>query len=139
MSNSTTNNILVKTTKTHNHASIEKRGLSTENIIYKCIVSIPADSDKAYLWTIEKVLWKIYLNQRKPYMNTTLAKYICKHKQIHNRAPTLKWYIVKSVPSYCIVIKALRFVSTEIWNSDFPKLSFTKLNNNIILMVWYGV
>ena len=47
-------------------------------------------------------------------MNTTLAKYICEHKQIHNGAPTLKWYIVKSVPSYCIVIKALRFVSTEI-------------------------
>ena len=47
-------------------------------------------------------------------MNTPLAKYICEHKQIYNGAPTLKWYIVKSVPSYCIVIKALRFVSTEI-------------------------
>ena len=47
-------------------------------------------------------------------MNTTLAKYIYEHKQVHNRAPTLKWYIVKSVLSYCIVIKALCFVSTEI-------------------------
>ena len=47
-------------------------------------------------------------------MNTTLAKYICEHKQIHKRAPTLKWYIVKSVPSYCIVVKTLSFVSTEI-------------------------
>ena len=125
--------------KQQKHTTMHQRGLSTENIIYKCIVSILADSDKAYLWTIEKVLWKIYLNQRKPYMNTTLAKYICEHKQIHNRAPTLKWYIVESVPSYCIVIKALRFVSTEIWNSDFPKLSLTKLNNNIILMVWSGI
>ena len=72
-------------------------------------------------------------------MNTNLAKFICEHKQIHNREPTLKWYLVKSVLSYCIVIKALCFVSTEIWNSYFPRLSFTKLNNNIILMVWYGI
>ena len=31
---------------------------------------------------------------------TTLTKYVWELKQKHNITPTLKWYMVKSVPSY---------------------------------------
>ena len=37
---------------------------------------------------------------------TTLAKYVCEQKQRHNVTPTLKWYIVKSVPSYSNITKS---------------------------------
>ena len=37
---------------------------------------------------------------------TNLAKYAWEQKQRHNITPTLKWYIIKSVPSYCNVTKS---------------------------------
>ena len=36
----------------------------------------------------------------------TLAKYVWEQKQSHNITPTLKWYIVKSVPSYSHITKS---------------------------------
>ena len=36
---------------------------------------------------------------------TTLGKYVWEQKQQHNIAPTLKLYIVRSVPSYCNIMK----------------------------------
>ena len=36
---------------------------------------------------------------------TTLGKYVWEQKQRHNITPTLKWYIVKSVPTYSNITK----------------------------------
>ena len=37
---------------------------------------------------------------------TTLAKYVWGQKQRHNITPILKWYILKSVPSYFNITKS---------------------------------
>ena len=37
---------------------------------------------------------------------TALTKYVWEQKQRHNLTPTLKWYIVKSVPSYSNITKS---------------------------------
>ena len=91
----------------------------TENIIYNCIMSTFIVPDKAYLGTIDGGFQKRYLNQRsflknKSYTNTNLAMYIWEIKQKQNRTPILKCYVVKSVLSYCNVIKTLCFVFTKI-------------------------
>ena len=84
----------------------------TENIIYKCVVSTPGHSDKVYLGTAEGDFKKRYYNHISSFKNetqmnkTTLAKYVWEQKQRHNITPTLKWYIVKSVPSYSNITKS---------------------------------
>ena len=37
---------------------------------------------------------------------TTLAKYVWELKQKHKITPSLKWYIIKSVPSYSNITKS---------------------------------
>ena len=37
---------------------------------------------------------------------TTLTKYVWELKQKHKITPTLKWYIIKSVPSYSNITKS---------------------------------
>ena len=37
---------------------------------------------------------------------TTLGKYVGEQKQRYNITPTLKWYIVKSVPTYSNITKS---------------------------------
>ena len=84
-----------------------------ENIIYKCIVSLSGHPDKVCLGTAEgDFLKKGYYNHISSFKNetqmnkTNLAKYAWEQKQRHNITPTLKWYIIKSVPSYCNVTKS---------------------------------
>ena len=83
-----------------------------ENIIHKCIVSTSGYPDKVYLGTAERDFKKRYYNHISSFKNetqmnkTTLAKYVWEQKQRHNITPTLKWYIVKSVPSYSNITKS---------------------------------
>ena len=85
----------------------------TENIIYKCIASTSGHPDKVYLGTAEGDFKKRYYNHISSFKNetqmnkTTLAKYVWEQKQRHNLTPTLKWYIVKSVPSYSNITKSM--------------------------------
>ena len=84
----------------------------TENIIYKCITSRSGHPDKVYLGTAEGDFKKRYYNHISSFKNetqmnkTTLAKYGWEQKQRHTITPTLKWYIVKSVPSYSNITKS---------------------------------
>ena len=88
------------------------RKCRTENITYKCIVSTSGHPDKVYLGTAEGDFKKRYYNHISSFKNetqmnkTTLEKYVWKQKQRHNVKPTLKWYIVKSVPSYSNITKS---------------------------------
>ena len=84
----------------------------TENMIYKCIVSTCFHPDKAYLGTAEGEFKKRYYNHISSYRNetqmnkTTLANYVWELKQKHNITPTLRWYIIKSAPSYSSITKS---------------------------------
>ena len=75
------------------------------DIVYKCIASTLINPDKTYLGTAEGDLKKRYNNhtksfRRKWYSNETTSKYIWEIRKKYNEMPTLKWSIVKSVPSY---------------------------------------
>ena len=69
-------------------------------------------TDKVYLGTAEGDFKKRYYNHISSFKNetqmnkTTLAKYGWEQKQRHTITPTLKWYIVKSVPSYSNITKS---------------------------------
>ena len=88
------------------------RRCRTENIINKCIVSTSGHPDKVYLGTVEGDLEKRYYNHINSFKNeirinkTTLARYVWEQKRRHNITPTLKWFIVKSVPSYPNITKS---------------------------------
>ena len=52
---------------------------------------------------------------------TTLAKYVWELNQKHNLTPALKWYIIKSAPSYSNIKKAACYAYIKNFNSDLPK------------------
>ena len=85
---------------------------STKNITYKCIVSTSGHLDKAYLGTAEGDFKRRFYNHISSFKNetqmnkTNLAKYVWELKQKHNITPTLKWYIIKSVPFYANITKS---------------------------------
>ena len=82
----------------------------TENIIYKGITS--GHPQKVYFGTAEGDIITRYYNHISSFKNeiqmnkTTLAKYVWEQKQRYNITPTLKWYIVKSVPSCSNITKS---------------------------------
>ena len=89
-----------------------ERKCRTENLTYKCIAPTSGHPDKVYLGIAEGDLKKRYYNHISSFKNEirmnkdTLAKYVWEQKQRHNITPTLKWYIVKSVPSYSNITKS---------------------------------
>ena len=118
LSNHTTRNWLIQATIMRSHTTLEKKEnwslegkCRTENILYKCIVSTFGHPDKVYLGTVEGDFTKRHYNHISSFKNetqmnkTTLAKYVWEQKQRHNITPTLKWYMVKSVPSYSNITK----------------------------------
>ena len=78
--------------------------------MYKCVASVPERPDKVYLGTAEEFKTRFY-NHRKSFNNrhyakeTTLSSYIWEIKDQLNITPSLKWYIVKNVPSYSNISK----------------------------------
>ena len=75
--------------------------------------------DKTYLGTAEGGFKKGYYNhissfKNKTQMNkTTSAKYVWELKQKQNITPTLKCYVVKSVPSCSNIAKKLHVMPTR--------------------------
>ena len=91
----------------------------TENIIYKCITSTSGHPNKVSLGTAEGDFKKRYYNHTSSLKDetqrnkTTLAKFVWEQKQRHKITPTLKWYIVKSVPSYSNIMKSCMYAYTK--------------------------
>ena len=82
-----------------------------QNIVYKCIASTSMNRDKTYLGTTEGDFKKRYNNHTNSFRHkryskdTALSKYIWETKKEYNEMPTLKWSIVKYVPSYSNISK----------------------------------
>ena len=82
-----------------------------QNIVYKCIASTSMNPDKTYLGTTEGDFKERYNNHTNSFRHklyskeTALSKYIWEIKKEYNKMPTLKWSVVKSVPSYSGISK----------------------------------
>ena len=82
-----------------------------QGIVYKCIASTSINPDKIYLGSSEGDFKKRYNNRTKSFRHkryskeTTISKNISEIKKEYNEISTLKWPIVKSVPSYSNVSK----------------------------------
>ena len=80
--------------------------------------STSMNPDKTYLWTTEEDFKKRYTNHTKPFRHkwhskeATITKYIWEIKKEYNETPTLKWSLVKSVPSYSSVSKKMFIMSS---------------------------
>ena len=92
-----------------------------QNIVYKCIASTSMNPDKTYLGTTEGDFKKRYNNHTNSFRHklyskeTALSKYIWEIKKEYNKMPTLKWSVVKSVPSYSgISKKCLSFLHEKL-------------------------
>ena len=99
-----------------------------ENIVYKCVASLDWYPNKVYLGTAEGDFKQRFYNHRMPFNNedhstdTTLSKYVWVIKKKFKISPSLKWFIIKSVPAYsnisrnfsCICKKSLNFSITPI-------------------------
>ena len=92
-----------------NECPLENKCL-VENTIYKCTVTTSKET-KIYMGTAEGNFKKRFYNHKKSFKNkkysnhTTLSKYIWDTKEKHQETPTLKWSIVKQVPSYLNITK----------------------------------
>ena len=102
--NSRTGNIKPCNCRNKDECPLNGQCLS-QDIVYKCIASTSINPDKTYLGTAEGDSKKRYNNHTKSFSHrryskeTTLSKYIWEIKKEYNEMPTLKWSIVKSVPS----------------------------------------
>ena len=82
-----------------------------QNIVYKCTVSADEYPSKVYLGTAEGDFKQNLYNHRMSFdskgysANTTLSKYVWEMKKV-KITPSLKWYIVKSVPA-CLNISKI--------------------------------
>ena len=82
------------------------RKCQAQNIVYECIASKSINPRKTYLGTAEGDFKKRYINHTKSFRHkqyskkTILSKYIWEIKKEYNEITTLKWPVVKSVPSY---------------------------------------
>lgn len=76
------------------------------NVLYKCVASTPNEPDKTYIGITEREFKTRYYEQihsfkhRNHESDTELSKYVWKIKDKHKRMPSLKWSIIKSIPSY---------------------------------------
>ena len=83
----------------------------TQSIINKCTISTSVNSVKVYLGTAEGDFKKRLYDHTKSFRNKrhtndrSLSKYIWKIKEKHQENPSLKWLIIKSVPTYFNIAK----------------------------------
>ena len=82
-----------------------------QDVVYICITSTSMNPDKTYLGTAEGDFKKRYNNHTNSFRhnryskNTILSKYIWEIKKEYYEITTLKWSVVKSVPSYLNISK----------------------------------
>ena len=82
-----------------------------ENIVYKCVASVHGYPNKVYLGSAEGDFKQRFYNHRMSFNNegyytdTALSKYIWEIKRKLKIMPSLKWFIIKSVPAYSNIFK----------------------------------
>ena len=89
----------------HNRKTLTHKILDRNMKFYEVYLKFMQD---CYLWLLSFMLIPIYISflKIKKYSNgTTLSKYIWDTKEKHQETPTLKWSIVKQVPSYSNITK----------------------------------
>ena len=90
-----------------------------ENIVYKCVASVHGYPNKVYLGTAEGDFKQRFYNHRMSFNNeghstdTTLSKYVWEIKRKLKIMPSLKWYIIKSVPAYSNISKKCQLCLQE--------------------------
>ena len=118
----------------------------SQDISYRFTVSIWVNPDKVYLGTAEEDFKKRYHNHTKSFRNkrytndTSLSKYIWEIKEKHQKNPSLKWSIVKKVPTYSNITKkcVLRLhKKLEIFNYPHPKKLLNK-RSELVSKCWHG-
>ena len=91
----------------------------TENIVYKCASLVHGYPNKVYLGTTEGDFKKCFYNHWMSFNNkghstdTTLSKYVWEIKRKLKIMPSLKWYIIKSVPAYSNISKKCQLCLQE--------------------------
>ena len=89
-----------------------------ENIVYKCVTSVHGYPNKVYLGTAGDFKQRFY-NHRMSFNNeghstdTTLSKYVWEVKRKLKIMPSLKWYIIRSVPAYSNISKKCQLCLQE--------------------------
>ena len=77
-----------------------------ENIVYKCVASADRYPNKVYLGTTQGNFKQGFYNHRMSFnseghsTDTTISKYVWEVKRKLKIMPSLKWSIIKSVPTY---------------------------------------
>ena len=89
-----------------------------ENIVYKYIASVHAYPNKAYVGTAGDFKQRFYnhrmsFNSKGYSIDTTLSKYVWEVKRKLKTMPSLKWYIIKSVPAYSNISKKCQLCLQE--------------------------
>ena len=102
----------------------------TENIVYKCVASVHRYPNKVYLGTAEGDFKQRFYNHRMSFnyeghsTDTTLSKYVWEVKRKLKIMPSLKWYIVISIPAYSNFPKKYQLCLQE----KFEILNYPNLN-----------
>ena len=90
-----------------------------ENIVYKCVASGHGYPNKVYLGTAEGNFKQRFYNHRMSFndeghsTDTALSKYVWEVKKKLKIMPSLKWYIIKSVPAYSNISKKCQLCLQE--------------------------
>ena len=110
LSNSRTGNIKQCNCRKEDECPLNGQCLA-QDTVFKCIASTSMNPDKTYLGTAKGDFKKRYNNHTNSFRHkryskdTALSKYIWETKKEYNEMPTLKWSIVKYVPSYSNISK----------------------------------
>ena len=90
-----------------------------EKIVYRCVASVHGYPNKVYLGSAEGDSKQRFYNHRMSFNNegystdTTLSKYVWEVKRKLRIMPSLKWYIIKSVPAYSNISKKCQLCLQE--------------------------
>ena len=96
-----------------------------QDIVYKCLASTSITPDKTYLGAAEGDFKKRNNNHTKSFRHkhysneTTFFKYIWEIKEKYNEMPTLKWSVVKSVPSSSNTSFKIYHVADSLWTVNY--------------------
>ena len=92
---------------------------NAENIVYKCVTLVDCYPNRVYLGTGEGDFKERFYNHQMSINNegrstdTTLSKYVWEENRKLKKMPSLKQYIIKSVPAYSNISKKCQLCFQE--------------------------
>ena len=92
---------------------------NAENIVYKCVTLVDCYPNRVYLGTGEGDFKECFYNHQMSINNggrltdTTLSKYVWEENRKLKKMPSLKRYIIKSVPAYSNISKTRQLCLQE--------------------------